>query len=310
MKRLIIAEKPSVAQTIAAVLGANKHGDGYLEGKDEIVSWCFGHLAELAGAEAYDKKYAKWRREDLPVIPAHWRYKVQRDKYKQFELLKKLMNRDDVSEIVNGCDAGREGELIFRNVYELAGCKKPILRLWISSLEHGAVEQGFVDLKSGAEYENLYAAARCREWADWLVGINATRLFSVLYHRTLNVGRVVSPTLSLIVQRDAEIKAFHPEPFYTVLLSLDGFTAESERYAEKTETEALVGKCSDKATVKRISRKEKTEKAPALYDLTTLQREANKQLGFTASRRSKRLTMHRAFMKRSSVPTRAPTAVI
>jgi len=246
------------------------------------VSWGFGHLAELANADTYDEKYAKWRYDDLPIVPANWKYKIPRDKYSQFETLKKLMNRDDVSDVINACDAGREGELIFRNIYKMTGCKKPIYRLWISSMEDNAIEQGFRELKDGKEYDNLFAAARCREWADWLVGINATRLFSVLYHRTLNVGRVVSPTLALLVQREAEIGAFKPEPFYTAELDFGSFTATSEKFKKKAEADAVVPKGNEPVVVKSVTSKEKTEKAPALYDLTTLQRDANRQLGYTA----------------------------
>ena len=285
-KRLVIAEKPSVGMSIAAVLGVKdrKDGykDGYIEGRDYIVSWGFGHLAELANADTYDEKYAKWRYDDLPIIPANWKYKIPRDKYSQFETLKKLMNRADVSDVVNACDAGREGELIFRNIYKMTGCKKPIYRLWISSMEDSTIEQGFRELKDGKEYDNLFAAARCREWADWLVGINATRLFSVLYHRTLNVGRVVSPTLALLVQREAEIEAFKPEPFYTAELDFGAFIAVSEKFKRKFEAEAVIPNSNEPVTVKSVTSKEKTEKAPALYDLTTLQRDANRQLGYTA----------------------------
>ena len=281
-KRLVIAEKPSVGMSIAAVLGAKDRKDGYIEGRDYIVSWGFGHLAELANADTYDEKYAKWRYDDLPIIPANWKYKIPRDKYNQFEALKKLMNRADVSDVINACDAGREGELIFRNIYKMTGCKKPICRLWISSMEDNAIEQGFRELKDGMEYDNLFAAARCREWADWLVGINATRLFSVLYHRTLNVGRVVSPTLALLVQRKAEIEAFKPEPFYTAELDFGTFTAVSEKFKRKSEAEAVIPKDNEPVMVKSVTSKEKTEKAPALYDLTTLQRDANRQLGYTA----------------------------
>ena len=282
MKRLVIAEKPSVGMSIASVLGAKDRKDGYIEGRDYIVSWGFGHLAELANADTYDEKYAKWRYDDLPIVPANWKYKIPRDKYNQFETLKKLMNRADVSDIINACDAGREGELIFRNIYKMTGCKKPIYRLWISSMEDNAIEQGFRDLKDGKEYDNLFAAARCREWADWLVGINATRLFSVLYHRTLNVGRVVSPTLALLVQREAEIGAFKPEPFYTAELDFGSFTATSEKFKKKSEADAVIPKGNEPVVVKSVTSKEKTEKAPALYDLTTLQRDANRQLGYTA----------------------------
>ena len=246
------------------------------------MSWGFGHLAELANADTYDEKYAKWRYDDLPIVPANWKYKIPRDKYSQFETLKKLMNRADVSDVINACDAGREGELIFRNIYKMTGCKKPIFRLWISSMEDNAIEQGFRDLKDGKEYDNLFAAARCREWADWLVGINATRLFSILYHRTLNVGRVVSPTLALIVQREAEIGAFKPEPFYTAELDFGSFTATSEKFKKKSDADAVIPKAGEPVVVKSVTSKEKTEKAPALYDLTTLQRDANRQLGYTA----------------------------
>ena len=281
MKRLVIAEKPSVGMSIAAVLGVNDRNDGYLEGRDYIVSWCFGHLAELVNAESYDEKYAKWKYDDLPIVPSVWKYKISRDKYQQFETLRQLMNRGDVSEVINACDAGREGELIFRNMYAMTGCKKPILRLWISSMEDAAIKQGFRELKAGKEYDNLFAAARCREWADWLVGINATRLFSVLYHRTLNVGRVVSPTLALLVQREAEINAFQPEAFYNAELDFGDFTAVSEKQKNKSDAEALLC-CAGKSVVKSIRTKEKSEKAPALYDLTTLQRDANRILGYTA----------------------------
>ena len=282
MKRLVIAEKPSVGMSIASVLGAKDRKDGYIEGCDYIVSWGFGHLAELANADTYDEKYAKWRYDDLPIVPANWKYKIPRDKYSQFETLKKLMNRADVSDVINACDAGREGELIFCNIYKMTGCKKPIFRLWISSMEDNAIEQGFRDLKDGKEYDNLFAAARCREWADWLVGINATRLFSILYHRTLNVGRVVSPTLALLVQREAEIGAFKPEPFYTAELNFGSFTATSEKFKKKSEADAVIPKAGEPVVVKSVTSKEKTEKAPALYDLTTLQRDANRQLGYTA----------------------------
>ena len=280
-KRLVIAEKPSVGMSIAAVLGVKDRKDGYMEGRDYIVSWGFGHLCELANADSYDEKYAKWSYNDLPIVPANWKYKIPRDKYSQFATLKHLMNRPDVSDVINACDAGREGELIFRNIYQMTGCKKPIYRLWISSMEDNAITQGFRELKDGKEYDNLFAAARCREWADWLVGINATRLFSVLYHRTLNVGRVVSPTLALLVQRKADIDAFKPEAFYTAELNFGSFTAVSEKYKKKADAEAVARACKT-AVVKSVESKEKSEKAPALYDLTTLQRDANRQLGYTA----------------------------
>ena len=281
--RLVVCEKPSVARSIAAVLGAGKRGDGFLSGGGYLVSWCFGHLAELSDADAYDEKYGKWRREDLPILPESWQYTVARDKQKQMNTLRTLMHREDVCEVVNACDAGREGELIFRTAYNLNNCRKRVKRLWISSMEDAAILQGFGNLRDGAEYDNLYASALCRSKADWLVGINATRLFSVMYHRTLNVGRVVSPTLALLVQREAEINAFQPESFYTVHLDFDGFSAAGGRMKEQAEAERLVGDCNSKtAAVTSVVQTEKTEKAPALYDLTTLQRDANRLLGYTA----------------------------
>ena len=283
MNRLVIAEKPSVGKAIAAVLGAHGREDGCFIGNGYIVSWCFGHLAELAAADTYDEKYGKWRCEDLPILPQPWRYSISEDKRRQFDLLREFMRSNEVSEVINACDAGREGELIFRTVYALSGCTKPMKRLWISSMEDGAIREGFENLRPGSEYDALYEAALCRSRADWLVGINATRLFSVLYHRTLNVGRVVSPTLALIVQREAEIKAFTPVPFYTVDLTANGFEAASERFSEKASAEGLQKVCKGaSATVTGVERKEKTEKAPALYDLTTLQRDANRLLGYTA----------------------------
>lgn len=283
MNRLIIAEKPSVGKAISTVLGAKERKDGYFAGNGYIVSWCFGHLAELASAEVYDDKYEKWRFEDLPILPQPWQYAISHGKQKQFNLLSELMRSDDVSEVINACDAGREGELIFRTVYALSGCTKPMKRLWISSMEDEAIREGFDNLRPGSEFDTLYESALCRSRADWLVGINATRLFSVLYHRTLNVGRVVSPTLALIVQREAEIKAFTPTPFYTVELAVGDIKAESERFPEKADAEGLQKVCKGaSATVTSVERKKKTENAPALYDLTTLQRDANRVLGYTA----------------------------
>ena len=281
--KLVIAEKPSVAQSLAAVIGATTRKDGYLEGGGWRVSWCVGHLAGLADADAYNPEYAKWRYDDLPILPEPWQMVVSNDKKKQFDVLKQLMNAPDVTEVVNACDAGREGELIFRAVYELAGCTKPMKRLWISSMEDSAIREGFANLRPGADYDGLRDAALCRAKADWLVGINATRLFSVLYHRTLNIGRVMSPTLALIVQREAEIDTFKPVPFYTVTLELPGFTVSGERMADKAASEQLKTACQGAtATVKKVERKDKSEKPPALYDLTTLQRDANRLLGFTA----------------------------
>ena len=281
--KLVIAEKPSVAQSLAAVIGAATRKDGYLEGNGWRVSWCVGHLAGLADADSYDPKYAKWRYDDLPILPEHWQMVVGKDKKKQFDVLKQLMNAPDVTEVVNACDAGREGELIFRSVYELAGCQKPMKRLWISSMEDSAIREGFANLRPGADYDGLRDAALCRAKADWLVGINATRLFSVLYHRTLNIGRVMSPTLALIVQREAEIDTFKPVPFYTVTLELPGFSVSGERMADKAAAEQLKKACQGtNVTVKQVECKDKSEKPPALYDLTTLQRDANRLLGYTA----------------------------
>ena len=281
--KLVIAEKPSVAQSLAAVIGAADRKDGYLEGNGWRVSWCVGHLAGLADADSYDEKYAKWRYDDLPILPEQWKLVVGKDKKKQFEVLKKLMNASDVTEVVNACDAGREGELIFRSVYELAGCKKPIKRLWISSMEDSAIRDGFQNLRPSSEYNGLRDAALCRAKADWLVGINATRLFSVLYHRTLNIGRVMSPTLALVVQRETEIDVFKPVPFFTVYLHFPVFSVSGERMSERTAAEELKNKCQGAtATVKNVECRDKSEKPPALYDLTTLQRDANRILGFTA----------------------------
>ena len=281
--RLVIAEKPSVAKSLAAVLGAANRRDGYLEGNGWLVSWCLGHLAGLADAATYNPDYAKWRYDDLPILPESWRFTIAKDKRDQFDVLRTLLRREDVTEVVNACDAGREGELIFRTVYCLAGCTKPIRRLWISSMEDSAIREGFANLRPGSDYDGLHQAALCRAKADWLVGINATRLFSVLYHRTLNIGRVMSPTLALIVQREAEIDAFKPVPFYTVVLELPGFSVSGERMVDKAAAQQLKTACQGgTATVKKVERKEKSEKPPALYDLTTLQRDANRLLGYTA----------------------------
>ena len=282
--KLVLAEKPSVAQSLAKVLGANKRCDGYLEGNGYIVSWCVGHLVELSPPEAYDETYAKWRLSDLPILPATWKYQVSASTRKQFGILKKLMKRDDVESLVCATDAGREGELIFRLVYHQAGCRKPFERLWISSMEDQAIKDGFAHLEPSTKYDALYEAALCRERADWIVGMNATRLFSCLYHQTLNIGRVMTPTLAMVVMRDAEIAAFKPKPFYTVQLGLNGITAASRRFDEKGDAQQLLAKCKEamKAVIKFMDRKEKTERAPLLYDLTSLQRDANRILGFTA----------------------------
>lgn len=281
--QLVIAEKPSVAQGISKVLGATSRRDGYTEGNGYIVSWCVGHLIELAPADCYDEKYAKWRYEDLPILPDHWQYNVSNSTKKQFDVLKKLLKDSRVDTVICATDAGREGELIFRLVYEKAGCKKPIKRLWISSLEDTAIQNGFQNLKDGNEYDSLYQAALCRAKADWIVGINATRLFSVLYGQTLNIGRVMSPTLAMICERDANISVFKPEPFYTVHLTCNGFSLIGDKLTDKAQAMEVLKACDGQdVTIESVEQKEKTEKPPKLYDLTTLQREANKLLGFTA----------------------------
>ena len=281
---LVIAEKPSVAQSIAKVLGCTDKQDGYISGGGYLVSWCVGHLVELAEPETYDSKYETWKKEDLPIIPDVFQYQVTAATRKQFKVLKDLLHRDDVDCVTNACDAGREGELIFRLVYDEAKCNKPMKRLWISSMEDEAIRDGFADLKDGREYDRLYEAALCRERADWIVGINATRLFSSLYGQTLNVGRVMTPTLALTVAREAEIRAFRPEDFYTVILSTEIGDLGSRRLSSSEEAKELLIKCTlaGKITITKAEKKEKQEKAPALFDLTTLQREANKRLGYTA----------------------------
>ena len=282
--KLVLAEKPSVAMSLSKVIGANQRGDGYMEGNGYFVSWCVGHLVELSQPEAYDEKYAKWRYDDLPILPEHWQYQVSASTKKQFGILKKLMQRKDVESLICATDAGREGELIFRLVYHQCGCKKPVERLWISSMEDSAIREGFQKLRPGTEYDALYEAALCRERADWIVGINATRLFSCLYGQTLNVGRVMTPTLAMVVMRDAAIRAFKPEPFYSAELKFRDFQAGGERMKAKAEAEKLVAECcqAGSAIITKVEQKEKSEKPPTLFDLTLLQREANRQLGFTA----------------------------
>ena len=281
--QLVIAEKPSVAQSLSRILGVTTRKDGYLEGNGFLVSWCFGHLAGLADASVYDERYAKWKREDLPILPCPFRFEIFPDKRDQFSVLKELMNREDVTEVINACDAGREGELIFRSVYYLADCQKPMKRLWISSMEDEAIRDGFQNLRPGSDFDGLYKSALCRAKADWLVGINATRYFSLLYGTKLNVGRVMSPTLSLLVQRESEISAFVPEDFFTVNLDFPDFTVSSKKFPDRTEAQQLAKKCQNQnAVVSDIRHSDKEEKAPALYDLTTLQRDANRLLGYTA----------------------------
>ena len=266
MLKEVRGEKPRGARSNSNVLGATERGDGFLEGGGYIVSWCIGHLVELAQPESYEERYAKWRKEDLPILPHSWKYQVTAATKKQFSILKKLMLRPDVESLVCATDAGREGELIFRLVYHQCGCKKTFERLWISSMEDTAIREGFANLKPGTEYDALYEAALCRERADWIVGINATRLFSCLYGMTLNVGRVMTPTLGMVVLREAAISAFVPEPFYTVQLTVNNFTVSSERFKEKMDAELCRKACQEAgtATVCKVERREKSEKRPAL----------------------------------------------
>ena len=281
--RLVIAEKPSVAMSLAAVLGATERKDGYLEGSGYLVSWCVGHLLELAQPEAYKEQYAKWRYEDLPILPENWKYEVPKDKKTQLALLCRLMKDKRVDSVVCATDAGREGELIFRLVYEYAGCKKPMERLWISSMEDAAIREGFDHLHPGSDYDKLYDAAVCRAGADWLIGINATRLFSVLYGVTLNVGRVMSPTLALLVQRESDIESFISKPFYVPEITCGGFTASGEKMTERSEAEKIRMDCDhNSAFVRSVEKQVKTIQPPRLYDLTTLQRECNRIYGYTA----------------------------
>ena len=281
--QLVIAEKPSVAASIAAALGVKEKKDGYIEGGGYLISWCVGHLVELAEAAAYGEQYKKWSYESLPILPEEWQYNVAADKGKQFSILKELMHRADVSEVVNACDAGREGELIFRFVYEVTGCNKPMRRLWISSMEDKAIKAGFADLKDGRDYDALYASALCRAKADWIIGINATRLFSCLYDKTLNVGRVQTPTLKMLVDRGEAISHFKKEKYYHVRLDLSGAEAASERISDKSRADALKAACeAGTAVCVALTKEKKTAAPPKLFDLTSLQREANKIYGYTA----------------------------
>lgn len=282
--KLIICEKPSVGAAVAKVLGVTQKKDGYLEGNGYAVSWCVGHLVELAAADSYDGRYSRWNRKDLPILPDPWKFQVSPATKKQYGILKALMEREDVSEIINGCDAGREGELIFRLVYHKAGCRKPFKRLWISSMEDAAIRRGMEELRPGEAYDTLYAAALCRAKADWLVGINATRLFTALNgNGTMNVGRVMTPTLALLVERVEKIAAFQSGKFYVIEMEGAGFGAESGRFESKMEAEkhrkACLG-CEVKVTV--VRKEEKRSRPPKLYDLTTLQRESNRICGYTA----------------------------
>ena len=281
--KLVICEKPSVGAAVAAALGVREKKDGYIEGNGYVISWCIGHLVGLAEAAAYGEQYKKWSYDSLPILPQEWQYTVAADKGKQFKILKDLMHRADISEVVNACDAGREGELIFRFVYEMAGCKKPFTRLWISSMETGAIKSGFDNLKDGRGYDALYHSALCRAKADWLIGINATRLFSCLYGKTLNVGRVQTPTLKMLVDRDAAITNFKKETYYHVRLMLPGAEAASAKICAADEAGKLKAACEASAAVcTSLVKEKKTIAPPKLFDLTSLQREANRIYGYTA----------------------------
>ena len=281
--QLVIAEKPSVARSIAAVIGATEKQNGYWQGGGYLVSWCIGHLVSFAEAGQYDEKYCKWRYEDLPILPQPWQFIVPDEKKQQFEIVRALLNRPDVDSVTAATDAGREGELIFRFVCQMAGCTKPVKRLWISSMEDTAIREGFANLHPDSDYDTLYQSALCRAKADWLVGINATRLFSVLYHKTLTVGRVQTPTLKMLVDRDAKILRFQKEKYYTVGIQSGSLKADSERILEAETANSLKEKCTGaNAICVSIQKEKKTEQPPKLYDLTTLQREANRLFGFTA----------------------------
>lgn len=283
--QLVIAEKPSVAQSIAKVLGAYERHDGYVEGSGYLVSWCVGHLVGLAQPDAYDEKWKKWRKDDLPIVPGDWKWDVASDKQEQFEVLKDLMFRDDVDELVCATDAGREGELIFRLVYHQAGCTKPFKRLWISSMEDSAIREGFENLRDGQDYDNLYAAALCRAEADWLVGINATRLFSTLYNQRLTVGRVQTPTLAMLVARGNQIAGFQKEKYFNAHLTCGDLEVQKEKLFDEAEAKALLDACNGtEAKVVSVVSTEKTVSPPRLYDLTTLQRESNRYYGYTAQK--------------------------
>ena len=280
---LVVAEKPSVAQSIAKVLGATSRKDGYLEGNNYIVSWCVGHLVGLADASSYDERYAKWRYDDLPIVPEEWLFEVPKEKEQQFKVLRDLMKDKRVTELVCATDAGREGELIFRLVYNKAGCTKPFKRLWISSLEDAAIREGFNHLRDSSDYDKLYEAALSRSKADWIVGINGTRLFTTLYKKRLVVGRVQTPTLAMLVEREGKITTFHKEKYFNVHVQKDGLTADMEKIKTEDEANAIAAACDKKqAVVSSLKRETKTVNPPKLYDLTTLQREANRYYSFTA----------------------------
>ena len=280
---LVIAEKPSVSQSIAKILSAGEREDGYLAGKDCMVSWCLGHLAEYVSPEVYDSRYEKWEFADLPIVPERWELSVAKDKKKQFAVLKKLLNREDIDYVVNACDAGREGELIFKRVYDLSGSKIPVKRLWISSMEDNAIREGFASLKDGREYKNLCEASICRAKADWLIGMNATRAFTTKYYKRLTVGRVQTPTLAMLVERQDAIDGFVKEAYYKVAVEGDGIRVISESIKDEAESIALAEKCNGKsAVIRKVEKIQKKSQPPKLYDLTTLQREANRFFGYTA----------------------------
>ena len=280
--KLVIAEKPSVAISIAKVIGATKKKDGYYEGNGYKVSWCVGHLIQMANPDAYDEKYAKWNMSDLPIIPKDYKYEVAKSTKKQFNILKKLMNDKEIDTVINACDAGREGESIFRLVYNEAKCKKKMQRLWISSMEDSAIKEGFDNLKDGNAYDNLFKSAQARAIADWLVGMNISRLYSCLYKQNYSVGRVQTPTLAMIVKRDDEIANFKKEKYYTVELSMDGFTLSTDRIDDEIAAEQLLNLVGNKIEITNVTQKEKITKPDLPFDLTTLQRECNKYFGYSA----------------------------
>ena len=281
--KLIISEKPSQAFAYAKALGVKGKKDGYMENNEFIITWCVGHLITLSDPSVYDEKYKKWNYDDLPILPPNFKYQISKDKEKQFKVVKWLMNRKDVTEIVNGCDAGREGELIFRLVYMQASCDKPFSRLWISSMEDSAIREGMANLKTRSEFDNLYYSALCRMWADWIVGINATRLFSLLYRKTLNIGRVQTPTLAMLTERHNQIAFFKEEKFYKVNIHIGGVTASTERINDETTANNILSSCRNFPVVcESVTSERKSVAVPKLFDLTSLQREANKILGYTA----------------------------
>ena len=280
--KLVIAEKPSVAISIAKVIGANKKKDGYYEGNGYRVSWCVGHLIQMANPDAYDEKYAKWNMADLPIVPKNYKYEIAKSTRKQFNILKKLMNDKEVDTVINACDAGREGESIFRLVYNQVNCKKKMKRLWISSMEDSAIKEGFDNLKDGKDYDNLFESAQARAIADWLVGMNISRLYSCLYQQNYSVGRVQTPTLAMIVKRDDEVANFKKEKYYTVELSTNGFTLSTDRINDEVAAEQLLNLVGDKIEITDVIQKEKITKPDLPFDLTTLQRECNKYFGYSA----------------------------